>query len=68
MIVSPRKHFHYEAKNPAEAKYVLYAHTIGGTVIKIPKNNQIVFRVICSQKTGPKMVRLLWHNKPARFG
>lgn len=48
LIVSPKKHFRYDAKNPAEAKYVLYAHKIGETVIQIPKSNQAIFRAVVS--------------------
>jgi len=56
LIVSPRKHFRYEAKNPAEAKYILYAHTIGETVIKIPKNNQVVFRAVVNYEKYCQML------------
>jgi len=56
LIISPKKHFRYEAKNPAEAKYILYAHKIGETVIKIPKTNQIVFKAVVSYEKYCQMM------------
>lgn len=47
-VISPRRHFRYEAKNPPEAKYIIYAHKIGQKEIKIPKDNRAVFKAITS--------------------
>ncbi|MCM8790053.1 MAG: hypothetical protein NC916_03445 [Candidatus Omnitrophica bacterium] len=45
-VVSPRGHFRYDAKNPLEAKYILYSHQIGEKKIRIPSNNMEVFRMV----------------------
>ncbi len=47
-VVSPRRHFRYEAKNPPEAKYIIYAHRIGQKRIKTPKDNKAVFKAVAS--------------------
>jgi len=47
-VISPRRHFRYEAKNPPEAKYIIYAHKIGQKEIKIPKDNRAVFKAVAS--------------------
>jgi len=46
IVVSPKRHFRYSAKNPPEAKYIVYAHKIGQKVIKFPKDNQVVFKAV----------------------
>lgn len=46
VVISPRRHFRYEAKNPPEAKYIIYAHKSGQKEIKIPKDNRAVFKAI----------------------
>jgi len=48
IVVSPKRHFRYEAKNPPEAKYIIYAHTVGQKKIKIPKDNSAVFKAVTS--------------------
>lgn len=45
-VISPKRHFRYEAKNPSEAKYIIYAHNIGQKEIKIPKDNRILFKAV----------------------
>lgn len=45
-VASPRRHFRYDAKNPPEAKYIIYAHKIGVRNIKIPSDNRVVFRMV----------------------
>jgi hypothetical protein len=47
-VTSPKQHFRYEAKNPPEAKYIVYAHQIGQKKIKIPKDNRAVFKAVTS--------------------
>jgi hypothetical protein len=47
-VISSRRHFHHEAKNPPEAKYIIYAHKIGQREIKIPKDNRAVFKAVTS--------------------
>lgn len=46
LIVSPRRHFRYEADNPSKAKYLLYVYKIGDTNIMIPRSNQVVFSAV----------------------
>jgi len=46
LITSPKKHFRREARNPSEAKFMIYAHKIGGKIIEIPKDNQVLFRTV----------------------
>ncbi|MEW6456930.1 MAG: hypothetical protein AB1410_09505 [Acidobacteriota bacterium] len=48
VVISPRRHFRYEAKNPPGAKYIIYAHKIGQKKIKIPKDNRAVFKAVTS--------------------
>ncbi len=48
MIVSPKRHFRYKAKNRPEAKYVIYAHRIGEKKITIPNDNKAVFKAVTS--------------------
>lgn len=48
IVVSPRRHFSYRAKNPPEAKYIIYAHKIGEKKIRIPKDNKAVFKAVTS--------------------
>jgi len=45
-VISPKRHFRYEAKNPSEAKYIIYAHKIGQKEIKIPKDNRVLFKAV----------------------
>lgn len=45
-VISPRRHFQYEAKNSLEAKYIIYAHKSGQKEIKIPKDNRAVFKAV----------------------
>lgn len=43
-----KEYFRYQAKNPPEAKYILYAHNLGSKKIKIPKDNLILFKTVKS--------------------
>lgn len=45
-VISQKRYFRYEAKNPSEAKYIIYAHKIGQKEIKIPKDNRILFKAV----------------------
>lgn len=45
-ITSPREYFRYQAKNPPEAKYILYAHKVGLKKVKIPTDNLTLFKVV----------------------
>jgi len=48
IVISPKRHFHYEAKNPPEAKFIIYTHKIGQRNIKIPNDNKTVFKAVTS--------------------
>jgi len=48
IIISPRRHFRYEAKNPPEAKFIIYAYKFGQKKVKIPKDNRTIFKAVTS--------------------
>lgn len=48
LVVSRKRHFRYEAKNPSEAKYIIYAHKRGQKLIKVPRDNRAVFKAVIS--------------------
>ena len=48
LVVSPKGYFRYEAKNPPEAKYIIYANKKGQKKIKIPKDNLSIFKAVTS--------------------
>lgn len=45
-IVSPGKSFRFEARNPSEAKYILYSYKIGEFNLKIPADNKTMFSAV----------------------
>ncbi len=57
LIVSPKGHFRYEAKNPSEAKYIFYAHKIGKLKIKIPRDNRLIFKAVAEYKKYCQTIR-----------
>lgn len=48
LVVSPKGYFSYRAKNPPEAKYIIYANKLGKKKIKIPKDNLSIFKAVTS--------------------
>jgi len=46
LVVSPKGYFRYEAKNPPEAKYIIYANKKGQKKMKIPKDNLSIFKAV----------------------
>lgn len=46
IITSPKGYFRYQAKNPPEAKYILYAYHVGFKKIKIPSDNLTLFKTV----------------------
>jgi hypothetical protein len=46
IITSPKGYFRYQAKNPPEAKYILYAHKVGSKKIRIPTDNLTLFKTV----------------------
>ncbi len=57
LVISPRRGFRYEAKNPSEAKYIIYAHKIGETKIKIPKDNRAIFKAVTNYEKYCQEIR-----------
>ena len=45
-IISPKRFFKYEARNPSEAKYIIYACEIGQKKVKIPRDNFSVLKAV----------------------
>lgn len=45
-IISPKRFFKYEAKNPSEAKYIIYACEIGQKKVNIPRDNLTVLKAV----------------------
>jgi hypothetical protein len=45
-IASSKGYFKYHARNPAEAKYILYSHNIGLKKVIIPKDNFVLFKAV----------------------
>jgi len=56
-VISPRRHFRYEAKNPLEAKCIIYAYRIGQKEVKIPKDNRAVLRAVTSYEKYCEAIR-----------
>ena len=46
LVVSPKGYFRYQAKNPPEAKYIVYANKKGQKKIKIPMDNLSIFKAV----------------------
>ena len=46
IITSPKGYFRYHAKNPPEAKFILYAHVVSSKNVKIPTDNLILFKAV----------------------
>lgn len=57
IVVSPRRHFSYRAKNPPEAKYIIYAYRIGDKKIEIPKDNKAIFKAVTSYEKNCRDVK-----------
>lgn len=45
-ITSPKRFFKYEARNPSEAKYIVYACEIGQKKVNIPRDNFTVLKAV----------------------
>ena len=48
IITSPKGFFRYQAKNPPEAKYILYCHKVGLKKVRIPRDNLALFKAVKS--------------------
>jgi hypothetical protein len=46
IIISPKRFFKYEARNPSEAKYIIYSCEIGQKKVNIPKDNFAVLKAV----------------------
>ena len=59
IITSPEGYFHYQAKNPSEAKYILYSNKTGLKRIKIPKDSLIMFKIVKAyERYCDKVIRM----------
>jgi len=56
-VISPKRYFRYEARNPSEAKYIIYSHEIGQKKIRIPKDNFEVLKAVTSYERYCNEVR-----------
>lgn len=57
MVVSPKGHFRYEAKNPPLARYILYGYQSGQQHISIPTDNHVVFRAVTAYEKYCDVIR-----------
>ena len=57
LVISPKGHFRYEARNPSEAKYIIYAHNVGKLKIKIPKDNRVLFNAVAEYNKYSQAIR-----------
>jgi hypothetical protein len=48
IITSPKGYFRYQARNPPEARYILYAHNVGSKKIRVPRDNLTLFKTVKS--------------------
>ena len=55
-VLAPGLPFHYDARNPAEATYIVYAHILGAREVRVPEDSYIMF---CTVKAYEKHVRVL---------
>jgi hypothetical protein len=46
LVVSPKGYFRHQAKNPPEAKYIIYANKRAQKNIKIPEDNLLIFKAV----------------------
>ena len=56
-VVSPRRHFRYNARNPSEAKFIVYAHRVGERKIRIPSDNKTLFQAVTNYETYCKALK-----------
>lgn len=56
LVVSENHHFVYPAKNPSEAKYIVYANQLGQKKIKIPTDNRQTFVAVSEYEKYVKTV------------
>ena len=57
IVNSPLRLFRYEAKNPPEAKYIIYAHQVGQQIIRVPRDNRAVFKAVISYAKYCQQIR-----------
>jgi hypothetical protein len=57
IVLNSARSFRYEAKNPSQAKYIVYAHRIGEKTVRVPKDNQVVFKAVTSYEHYCKEIR-----------
>jgi len=57
VLVSPLRRFRYAARNPSEAKYILYCYGLGLKTLKIPADNHVVFSAVSSYESYCEQLR-----------
>ena len=63
IVISPKRHFRYDAKNPPLAKYIIYSHKIGGKTLLIPKEIKIIFTAVTQYEQYSKQLKIDIFNK-----
>lgn len=56
-VTSPKRTFRYEAENPYQAKYIVYAFQKGQKNMRIPKDNHAVFKLVADYEKYCKKIR-----------
>ncbi len=46
IVTSQKGYFRYRARNPAEAKYILYSHSLGLKCVPVPQDNLVLFKAV----------------------
>lgn len=57
MLVSPKRHFKAEVKNPSIAKYVLYAYQFEDRHIDVPRDNSVTFKAVATYESYCRQMR-----------
>ncbi len=57
LVISPKRHFRYEARNPSEAKYLVYANTAGMKKLSVPKDNKVLFDAVANYERYCQEIR-----------
>jgi len=57
LVVSPKRYFRYEARNPSEAKYLVYANTVGKKKLSVPKDNKVLFDAVANYERYCQEIR-----------
>lgn len=58
IIISPKRHFKYEARNPPLAKYILYSYKISEKSLTIPNDNKTIFTAVTEYEQYCKQLKI----------